>query len=106
MGTIRDELIKHFQESTAPKNTFASAAEPNSNTYPARQSNVIGNVRDLPSLFAGEHTAGESNLPMQVSASEIAAENRVRWGNLGPADSEAAAPLLSGTKIAGGDNEV
>jgi len=45
---------------------------------------VFGLPRELPSLFAGEHTAGESNLPVTVSQSTILAENEQRdpmpWG--------------------------
>jgi len=102
--TLKDELLRNFSEGTAPVDSYASAAEPNDNTYPVRMNLSMGEPKDLPSLFSGEHAGPATNLPMTVSQQQIAAENRDRWGNIGPADSEAAAPLLSGAKIVEGDN--
>jgi hypothetical protein len=49
---------------------------------------------------SGEYVAPPSNLPGRVSAAQILRENRERWGTSGPADNEAAAPILAGTKVA------
>lgn len=100
---MKDELIKNFSEGTpALADTFASAAEPNDRTYPAREPRTVyGLPRDLPSLFAGEYSAPASNLPAQVSQAEILAQNEGRGDNMWPASSQESAPSLAGTKVVG-----
>ena len=98
--TIQDELGRNFSEATAPVNTFASAAEPNDNTYPAAVPRAIGLPSELPSLLADEYQPLSSNLPEQVPAATVAQESMARMYNVGPAPSEAKAPMLAGTKVA------
>ena len=81
---MKDELLKDFSERTAPTDSYASAAESNDNTYPAAVPRAIGLPSELPSLFAGEYTAGESNLPEQVPAATVAQESMARMYNVGP----------------------
>ncbi len=97
----RDELFQYFGTAGLPE----SSSDPNiNNTTGARASFPTGEPSTLPSLFAGEHTAGESNLPEQVSQSTIASENVSLWHNIGPGDSNA--PTLAGTTVEESDNEV
>jgi hypothetical protein len=97
----RDELIKNFGTAGLP----ASSGDPNINdTTGARASFPSGEPSTLPSLFAGEYSAPPSNLPEQVSQATIASENRERWHNIGPGDSNA--PTLAGTTVEESDNEV
>ena len=95
---MKDELFKQFGTAGLPD----SSSDPNiNNTTGARASFPTGEPSTLPSLFAGEHTAGESNLPEQVSQATILADNRQRWGNIGPGD---RAPF-AGTTVPEADNE-
>ena len=76
--TIQDELLKDFSTAGLP-----ASDDPNINhTTGARVPRAIGLPSELPSLFAGEHTAGESNLPMQVSQREILRQNESRGDNM------------------------
>jgi hypothetical protein len=50
---------------------------------------------------AVEYVPKPSNLPMTVSAAQIARESLERSYNMGPASSEADAPMLAGTKVVG-----
>jgi hypothetical protein len=43
---------------------------------------------------AAEYHAPPSNLPIQVSAAQVARDNVRFWGNIGPADSEVSAPVV------------
>jgi hypothetical protein len=99
-----DELYRDFSESTAPENSFPSAAEPVSGTTGARQP-LEESVSPFPNI-ATEYSPRPSNLPQSVSQRQILAENRDRWGNIGPADSPASAPSLAGTQVVENDNEV
>ncbi|SPF32109.1 hypothetical protein SBA1_1030043 [Candidatus Sulfotelmatobacter kueseliae] len=46
----------------------------------ARQNPRMGVVSELPSLFGGEHSDGDSSLPETVSAAEILAQQQAKWG--------------------------
>jgi hypothetical protein len=50
---------------------------------------------------AREYVPPGSNLPMQVSQAELLRSNQGRGNNVWPADSEASAPALAGTKVVG-----
>jgi hypothetical protein len=88
-----DELVKNFSEKMDAK-VDAEESAPKS-----LKATLFGDQ-------AFEYTAAPSNLPMQVSQRQILAENRDRWGNIGPADSPASAPSLAGTQVVENDNEV
>ena len=97
---VKDELLKNFSEATAPANSFASAAEANSTTYPARASFPSGEPRTLPSLFAGENRGPDSNLPENISAASIATRSLERTYNMGPGNRSP----LAGTEVRRSDN--
>jgi hypothetical protein len=86
---MRDELIKDFGQKGSPANSYASAAEPNDNTYPARMNLSMGEPKDLPSLFGGENAGPPINLPERIAASESARRSD-RSTNIGPPLSPAA----------------
>jgi hypothetical protein len=82
-----DELIKNFSEAAAPANSFASATESNFSTYPAEQ--VTGeSAFPFSGLSTTEYRQPVSNLPMSVDQSTLLKENKPRWYNIGPTDSE------------------
>ena len=98
---MKDELHKNFGAPT----DFNSGDPAMETTGAPSVPRAIGLPSELPSLYAGEYAAPASNLPTQVSQSQLAGENRDRWGNVGPADSAASAPMLSGTQVVENDNE-
>jgi hypothetical protein len=87
--TIRDELIRNFEQSPAPASNNASAARPDDasgSPSGGREPNAVyGLPRELPSLFQGENPGPLTTLPESVSAAQIADENERLWGNIGPA---------------------
>lgn len=97
----KDELIRETGQFSgiAPANTFAGAAKPDFSTSPAIQPtgeivNPRGPVR--------EYGAPASNLPVSVSAREIARQSAARGDNNWPGD-PATAPILAGTRVTGDD---
>jgi len=100
--TQRDELVQNFSEGFAPTNSFASAAEPNDNTYPVRMNLSMGEPKDLPSLFGGENAGPPSNLPEQIPAATVAQESIARTYNMGPGNRSP----LAGTTVEEGDNDL
>ncbi|MGA8762489.1 MAG: hypothetical protein WB562_06330 [Candidatus Sulfotelmatobacter sp.] len=87
-----DELITNFGSGQAP-----TSDDPHMTTTAA-----VRPTRERTFPFSGEpdeylHQSA-SNLPMSVDQQTILAENRQRWGNIGPADSPHSAPTLAGTQ--------
>ncbi len=86
---MKDELIKNFSQAIVQLDDPASAAEPSDvSGLPSGGSEpraVFGLPRELPSLFGGVNAGPPTNLPEQVSQSQIASENRKRWSSDGAA---------------------
>ena len=99
MTKMNDELRKDFSEATAPANTFAGAAGSDFSTYPAVQETGETPWPRTP-LPAREYLPLASNLPLKVSAEQVARESLDRTYNMGPGDRSP----LAGTTVEEGDN--
>ena len=95
-----DELRRNFSESTAPANTYpAAAGKVNQVSHADAPIRTYGMVKDLPSLFAGEHKATPSNLAESVPQSQLIAEANRRGETSG------GGPITELVKVASQDTQ-
>jgi hypothetical protein len=102
MGNSNKEMgLPDFDETVTDANELSPVGREGMSLGATARPTPVDMGKSFPDLYdrpVVEYVPPSSNLPMQVSQQESAKKNREFWST-GPADSEAEAPMLAGTKV-------